>query len=423
MNVADSELVAGILVREGWGQARSMDEADVILFNTCTVRQHAEDRVLGRITSEARRKHAKPHLKIGILGCVAQRLGNSLLTDYPMIDLVVGTDQYLQLPRMLSMLDNWGARDSVETNPKQLYFDAHPLRQGRHSGFVTIMRGCDNYCSYCIVPHVRGHERSRITEDILMEVHHAGKGGFKDITLLGQNVNSYSYDGVGFPELLVRVNKVPTIRRVRFITSHPKDLSDVLIGAMAELDKVCEHIHLPMQAGDDTILQRMNRGYTSGHYLGLVEKLRAAAPGIAVTSDIMCGFPGETEEQFQRTFDLMEQIRFDYAYTFKYSPREGTAAADMSDQVPEEVRLERLNRLIDLQSRITTEVYREQIGTVKEVFVEQTSKKSDEELSGRSRDSKIVVFPGHAGRISDFVKVRITEASGWTLRGEALDNE
>jgi tRNA-2-methylthio-N6-dimethylallyladenosine synthase len=320
MNVSDSETVAGILVREGWGRAASMDDADLILFNTCTVRQHAEDRVIGRITTEAQRKAQKPHLKIGVLGCVAQRLGESLIEQYPMIDLVVGTDQYLQLPRMLNMLDYWGVRTSTEENDQQLYFDTHPVRGGRFSAFVTIMRGCNNYCSYCIVPYVRGRERSRIPDDIIMEVHQAGQSGFKDITLLGQNVNSYCYNEVRFPELLGRLNHVRTIRRLRFVTSHPKDLSDGLVEAMATLDKVCEHIHLPLQAGDDEILARMNRGYTAQHYLRLVEKLRAAVPGIAITTDIMCGFPGETEEQFRHTMELMETVRFDYAYTFKYSP-------------------------------------------------------------------------------------------------------
>jgi tRNA-2-methylthio-N6-dimethylallyladenosine synthase len=282
------------------------------------------------------------------------------------------------------------------------------------------MRGCNNFCSYCIVPYVRGRERSRPYQEILEEIWQAGNQGFKDITLLGQNVNSYHYNDVDFPSLLQQTANVDSIRRLRFVTSHPKDLSPKLIDVMASEDKVCEHLHLPLQSGSDAMLQRMNRRYNAEHYYHLITKLRAAIPDIAITTDVMVGFPGETESDFLATYNLMKKIRFDYAFTFKFSPREGTPAAKMENQVDENIKLKRLQALIQLQNTITLEKYREQIGKVKEVYVEQVSKKNEFELSGRTRDNKIAVFPGDKSMVGEFVRIKIVDATGWTLKGEKI---
>lgn len=420
MNVADSELVASILNTKDNQIVNKIADADVILFNTCSVRQHAEDRVLGRISNEMSRKKEKD-VKIGVIGCMAQRLGKKLNKLNSKIDFVVGVDQYKQLPQIINPRnDNLDFESKTAVNDDEIYEDIYPLHTGELNAFVTIMRGCNNFCSYCIVPYTRGRERSRPIDDILKEIKKTGERGFKDITLLGQNVNSYQYNNINFAELLRQVNKIETIERIRFVTSHPKDLSDEVIQVMAESDKVCEHLHLALQSGDNAILKRMNRGYTAEHFLNITKKLRKAMPEIAITTDLIAGFPGETNSQFQKTYDLMKNIEFDYAFTFKYSPRKGTKAAEFKDQIDEKIRLERLQKLIKLQEEITLKKYREQIGKTKEIYVEQVSKKSDAEMAGKSRDFKITVFPGNKSLIGKFVKVKITDAVGWTLKGKII---
>lgn len=420
MNVADSELVASILNTKDNQIVNKIADADVILFNTCSVRQHAEDRVLGRISNEMSRKKEKD-VKIGVIGCMAQRLGKKLNKLNSKIDFVVGVDQYKQLPQIINPRnDNLDFESKTAVNDDEIYEDIYPLHTGELNAFVTIMRGCNNFCSYCIVPYTRGRERSRPIDDILKEIKKTGEKGFKDITLLGQNVNSYQYNNINFAELLRQVNKIETIERIRFVTSHPKDLSDEVIQVMAESDKVCEHLHLALQSGDNAILKRMNRGYTAEHFLNITKKLRKAMPEIAITTDLIAGFPGETNSQFQKTYDLMKNIEFDYAFTFKYSPRKGTKAAEFKDQIDEKIRLERLQKLIKLQEEITLKKYREQIGKTKEIYVEQVSKKSDAEMAGKSRDFKITVFPGNKSLIGKFVKVKITDAVGWTLKGKII---
>lgn len=421
MNVADSELVASILKDDKLSVVTDIADADVIIFNTCSVRQHAEDRVLGRISNEMSRKRDKRNLKIGVIGCMAQRLDAKLNDLNSNIDFVVGVDQYKHLPKIIAdLFEEPDFKCNTDVDDTEIYKDIYPIHTGEFNAFVTIMRGCNNFCSYCIVPYTRGRERSRPIEDIINEITKIGQKGFMDVTLLGQNVNSYNYKSINFAELLRQVNKINTIKRVRFVTSHPKDLSDEVIQVMAESEKVCEHLHLAMQSGDDEILAKMNRGYTAQHFLDITRKLRKAMPDIAITTDIIAGFPGETEEQFQRTFDLMKKIQFDYAFTFKYSPRTGTKAADYTDQIVEETRLERLQKLIELQQDITTAKYQEQIGKTKEIYVEQVSKKSENEMAGKSRDFKITVFPGDKSLIGTFVKVKITDAVGWTLKGEMI---
>lgn len=421
MNVSDSELVRSILKSDKFSVVEDIADADVIIFNTCSVRQHAEDRVLGRINNEMSRKKQK-NLKIGVIGCMAQRLDKKLNEMNSNIDFVVGVDQYKKLPEIITDLFNEeDFKCNAIVNDNEIYKDIYPIHTGKFNAFVTIMRGCNNFCSYCIVPYTRGRERSRPTEDIINEITKIGEKGFKDVTLLGQNVNSYNYKNVNFAELLRQVNKIDSIKRIRFVTSHPKDLSDEVIHVMAESEKVCEHLHLAMQSGNDDILYRMNRGYTSQHFLDITNKLRKAMPDIAITTDIIAGFPGETDEQFQKTYDIMKKIQFDYAFTFKYSPRTGTKAAEFTDQIQEEVRLTRLQKLINLQQEITTLKYKEQIGKIKEIYVEQVSKKSDKEMAGKSRDFKITVFPGDKSLIGKFVKVKITDAVGWTLKGKLIN--
>ncbi|MCK5052551.1 MAG: tRNA (N6-isopentenyl adenosine(37)-C2)-methylthiotransferase MiaB [Candidatus Cloacimonetes bacterium] len=422
MNVADSELVRSILKSVKLSVVEDIADADVIIFNTCSVRQHAEDRVLGRINNEMSRKRNKKNLKIGVIGCMAQRLDKKLNEMNSNIDFVVGVDQYKKLPEIITdLFDEDDFKCNTLVDDKEIYKDIYPIHTGKFNAFVTIMRGCNNFCSYCIVPYTRGRERSRLTADIINEITKIGEKGFNDVTLLGQNVNSYNYKNVNFAELLRRVNKIDSIKRIRFVTSHPKDLSDEVIQVMAESEKVCEHLHLAMQSGDDEILAKMNRGYTSQHFLNITKKLRKAMPNIAITTDIIAGFPGETDEQFQKTYDLMKKIQFDYAFTFKYSPRTGTKAAEFIDHLPEEIRLARLQKLIELQQDITTLKYKEQIGKIKEIYVEQVSKKSDKEMAGKSRDFKITVFPGDRSLIGKFVKVKITDAVGWTLKGELIN--
>jgi len=421
MNVSDSELVQSILERKNHTVTANIDEADVIIFNTCSVRQRAEDRVMGRINNEMARKKEHKNLKIGVIGCMAQRLGEDLKISNSAIDFVIGVDQYKKLPQILDNLaSNASFKSEVEVDDSEVYAELYPHHKGEQNAFVTIMRGCNNFCSYCIVPYTRGRERSRPIEDILNEIKQVGQEGFKDVTLLGQNVNSYNYQDVNFAELLRRANQIKEIKRLRFVTSHPKDLSDEVIRVMAESDKICEHLHLALQSGDNDILTAMNRGYTAEHYFEIVQKLRAAMPEIAITTDIIAGFPGESEEQFQKTYDLMQKIEFDYAFTFKYSPRAGTKAADFKNQIAEDIRLSRLQKLIKLQEKITLNKYQQQIGKIKEIYVSQISKKDANELAGKSRDFKITVFLGSPELIGKFVKVKIVDAVGWTLKGEML---
>lgn len=422
MNVADSEMVAGLLIEYGYELTEDIDNADIIIFNSCTVRQHAEDRVIGRITQEGSRKKKKPDLIIGLIGCVAQRCGEELLQKIDCLDFAVGTAQYRNLPKIIKIcLSNRCSISLLKANHKENYSDISPYRKKGVNAFVTIMRGCNNFCSYCIVPYVRGRERSRNHIEILKEIENAGNEGYKDITLLGQNVNSYKDDNIDFPTLLKMASRIDSIRRLRFVTSHPKDLTEKLIDIMASEEKICEHLHLPLQSGSDKILEKMNRGYTAEKYLSIIEKLRNTIPDVALTTDVMAGFPEETEKDFADTYNLMKKIRFDYAFTFKYSPREGTASANSRvnrGQIDEKICLERLQKLITLQEKITYEKYQEQIGRIVEVYVEQVSKKNKSDLSGKTRDNKITVFPGEKNLIGKFVKVKITDATGWTLKGK-----
>jgi tRNA-2-methylthio-N6-dimethylallyladenosine synthase len=419
MNVADSELVMTILNKNGFEKAADIFAADVILFNTCSVRQHAEDRVLGRINNEMKHKLNR-NVKIGVIGCMAQRLGGELMQLSSGVDFVVGVDMYHKLPEIINSAFHQEMLSVIDINNEQVYPDIMPVHQDPLKAFVTIMRGCNNFCSYCIVPYTRGRERSRPYEEILEDVKLAAQQGRQEVMLLGQNVNSYQYQDISFPLLLEKVNAVSGVKRIRFTTSHPKDLSDHLIEVMSASEKICQHFHLAMQSGDDEILQRMNRGYTASHYYNLITRLRKAMPEIAITTDVIAGFPGETEEQYQRTYDLMKAIEFDFAYMFKYSPRTGTKAADFTDQIQEKVRLARLQRLITQQEKITYKKYQEQIGKTREIYVEGISRKSEEEVAGKTKDFKVTVFPGTKEMIGKFINVKIIDAVGWTLKGKVI---
>jgi tRNA-2-methylthio-N6-dimethylallyladenosine synthase len=424
MNVSDSEIVNSILQENGFIEAVTIDEADIIIFNTCSVRQNAEERVLGRIRNEIARKILKPNLLIGVIGCMAQRLGDKLSKQANRVDFVVGVDNYRQLPQIIANSSKKGVlSDFTQQYADELYSEFKPVRKNNLNAFITIMRGCDNYCSYCIVPYLRGRERSRPSADILKEAETAGSEGYKDITLLGQNVNSYHWNNTDFSRLLSLLNKIETIERIRFITSHPKDLSPKLIETMAQCSKVCEHLHLPLQSGNDKVLKRMNRGYTYSHYREIVRTLRLSIPDIAITTDLIAGFPGESDKDFSDTLEAMKEIRFDFAYMFRYSPREGTKAFLVNDDIPEQDKLARLESMINLQTEITREKYVAQIGKTVEVFVEKTSKKSAAELAGKTRDFKIVVFSGKEDLIGSFQKLKIVDAAGWTLKGNLLNAE
>ena len=413
MNIADSELIASILTEAGHQEVYQIEEADLLLFNTCSVRSHAENRVLGRIQSEKFRKKTKPSLKIGVVGCMAQRIGKGLIEEKIDIDFVVGVDQYHNLPEIIQKIDNKQYLLDLDSN--QIYKGVQPLYHSDYSAYITIMRGCNNFCSYCIVPYVRGRERSRPWQDIVQETIFAGKQGRKEITLLGQNVNSYLHLDKNFPGLLRKLNEVDEIYRIRFITSHPKDLSDELIEVMATSAKVCEHIHLPIQSGNNKILQAMNRKYTVEHYLELINKLRKSISDIAITTDIMTGFPGETENDFRHTLKLLEEIGFDDAFCYKFSPRSGTAAANLPNQIPEQERLERLQRMIDLQRNITLKKNKDQIGRTVEIYVESFSKKSTDQVCGKTRDFKMAVLPGTKIDFGTLKKVEVKDATASTL--------
>lgn len=413
MNVADSELVTSILINAGFEAVKDINHAELIIFNTCSVRKHAEDRVLGRISNEKHRKQAKPDLKIAVIGCMAQRVGDTLVKNEIGVDYVIGVDQYHDLPRILSHDTDEHVFTTMDT--EQTYPGIMPKHGNQTCGFVTIMRGCNNFCTYCIVPYVRGRERSRSFREVYADVFAAADNGLRDITLLGQNVNSYFSDSHDFPALLDELCAIDNLSRLRFMTSHPKDLSDRLIDVMAKNHKICNHIHLPLQSGDNEILNKMNRNYSIEHYFTLVSKLRNAMPDIAITTDLIAGFPSESDAQFANNLSAMREIGFDFAFCFKFSPREGTTASDMHNQVIEAVRLSRLQQMIDLQRKITLDKFSAMIGREVEVYVEGLSKKSAAQISGKTDDFKIAVLTGSEKQIGTLVRARVIAATAGTL--------
>ena len=426
MNDHDAEKLSGMLQTCGFSPAPSKEEATLLLFNTCCVREHAEKRVFGNIGALKKRKEDEPGLLIGVCGCMMQQreVAERLFKRFPFVDLVFGTHELHHFPLLLSRTLAGERVFSVRESDGEIAEGLPVVRGGSFSTFVTIMYGCNNFCSYCIVPYVRGRERSRAPENIVAEVRSLAERGFREITLLGQNVNSYAYadDGVDFPELLRRVSTVEGIERIRFMTSHPKDLSPRLIEAMATLPKVCNHIHLPVQSGSNRILSEMNRRYTREKYLGLVEDIRAAVEGVELTTDIIVGFPGETEEDFEETLALVRQVGFSAAYTFMYSPRLGTRAAEMENQVPEEVKKDRLLRLNACSAEQLKVGNRKYIGQEGTVLVEGCDRREKAPMAyGKLTNFKMVYFPGDAGLIGSMRHVRITGIQNNSLIGELVE--
>ncbi len=421
MNVRDSETIAGMFDEMGFLPAPSREEADIVLYNTCCVRENAENRALGNVIWLKELKKIKPEMLICVGGCMMQEEGvaQSLEARYPFIDLIFGTHNLHRLPEFLyrALCERQPVVEVAQDSDGVIAEGLPVRRTNRFSAFINVMYGCNNFCSYCIVPYVRGRERSRAVGDILEEARRLVDDGVREITLLGQNVNSYQGGGGAFADLLYRLDRLG-VSRIRFMTSHPKDLSDELIGAYGALSSLCKQLHLPVQAGSDRILTRMNRGYTREKYLRLVEKLRAASPEIGLTSDIIVGFPGETAQEFEETLSLVEAVRFDAAFTFIYSPRPGTRAADMPDDTPAAEKTARIERLIALQRSITAQILKGQVGSVQEVLVEGAAARDKGWISGKTDRGHMVNFPGNielAGRMAD---VKIASAGRNTLRGQ-----
>ena len=426
MNVADSEVVASIMEMAGYQLTEKLEEADAIFVNTCSVRDNAEQRVLGRLRffQSLRRKK---RLIIGVLGCMAERIKEDLIKDYH-VDLVAGPDSYMDLPNLVGAVERGEKAINVELSTQETYKDVIPLKlPGVHiSGFVSIMRGCNNFCSYCIVPYTRGRERSRDVESILREIRDMREKGFKEVTLLGQNVNSYAYQQgermIDFPRLLELVAQEAPEMRVRFTTSHPKDMSDETLHVIAAYDNLCKAIHLPAQSGSSRILKIMNRKYTREWYLDRIAAIRRVLPDCAISTDLFCGFHSETEEDYEETLSLMREVGYDSAFLFKYSERPGTyAAKHLADDVPEEVKIRRLQGMIDLQNKLSEESNRRDIGKEFEVLVEGFSKRSREQLFGRTSQNKVVIFDKRDYCVGQFVRVKIVGASSATLFGEPCE--
>lgn len=427
MNVADSEVIASVMQMAGYSVAETLEEADAVFMNTCSIRDNAEQRILNRLEFFHSMKKKKRHLIVGVLGCMAERVKDDLI-EHHHVDLVVGPDAYLTLPELIAAVEAGEKAINVELSTTETYRDVLPSRIcGNHiSGFVSIMRGCNNFCTYCIVPYTRGRERSRDVESILNEVSDLAKKGYKEITLLGQNVNSYSFeqaDGsvVTFPALLRMVaESVPQIR-IRFTTSHPKDMTDETLEVIAQVPNVCKHIHLPVQSGSSRILKLMNRKYTREWYLDRVAAIKRIVPDCGLTTDIFSGFHSETEEDHQESLSLMEICGYDSAFMFKYSERPGTyASKHLEDNVPEEVKIARLNEIITLQTRLSLQSNSQCVGNVYEVLVEGVSKRSREQLFGRTEQNRVIVFDRGTYKVGDFVKVKVLEAGSATLKGVAV---
>ena len=424
MNFSDSELVESLLSQAGLEPAGSAEQADLVLINTCGVREHAEQRVLSRIDQLKNRKEHSPHKLLAVIGCMAQRIGEDILAKAPWVDLVVGPDGYRKIPGLIKELvsDDHPQLSALDFVTSETYDDMTPRRKVPWSAWVPITRGCDKFCSYCIVPYVRGRERSLDPAAVERQVRSFVAEGAVEIVLLGQNVNSYKYGDTDFAGLLRRLEQVKGLRWIRFLTSHPRDLSDRIIAAMAECSKVCEHLHLPVQSGSDRVLKLMNRSYTRAYYLERAAYLREKVPGIALTADILVGFPGEYERDFQDTVSLMNEVRFDYAYTFKYSPRPGTAASSLADSVPPEVRACRLQEVIELQLTHTRQALNKLRGKSMEVLLVARAKSGQGKLQGKTRTHFNIFLPAEDSYLGKIVPARVTGNTGMNLLGEMLES-
>lgn len=426
MNVGDSEIVVSIMQQEGYVYTDQEEEADVILINTCSIRDNAEQRIWGRLAEMKRLRKNRPALVVGIIGCMAGRLREKLVEGPAGVDVVAGPDAYRDLPRLVREAEAGGRGINVLLSTEETYAEIAPVRLDKNgvSAFVSIMRGCNNFCSYCVVPYTRGRERSRDPETILSEVRSLFDNGYREVTLLGQNVNSYRVGEVDFPELLRRTAQVSPLLRIRFATSHPKDMSDRLLEVMASMPNICRSIHLPAQSGATSMLERMNRKYTRAWYLDRIAAIRRYMPDCGITTDLIAGFSGETGEEHAQTLSLMREVGYDFAFMFKYSERPGTfASKHLPDDVPDEVKSRRLQEIIALQNELGLESYRRDVGKEFEVLVEGVSKRNPEQLSGRTSQNKVVVFDRSSHRVGDYVRVRITGCTSATLFGEEIKSE
>ena len=427
MNVADSEVVAAIMDTAGYELTEKQEDADVMLLNTCSIRDNAEQKIYSRLREiNSRRRGGKSafarRVTVGVIGCMAERVGERLIADYG-VDFVAGPDAYLDIPGLLGQTEAGQKAINVELSTTETYRDIIPSRIGRSvTGFVSIMRGCNNFCSYCVVPYTRGRERSRDVESIMGEVSDLRQRGYKEVTLLGQNVNSYKFGDIGFPRLLDMVASEFSDMRIRFTTSHPKDMSDETLEVIARHDNLCKFIHLPVQSGSDRILKLMNRRYTRAWYLDRIASIRRILPDAAIGTDVFCGFHSETEDDHKMTLSLMEEVGFDTAFMFKYSERGGTyASKHLPDDIPEDVKVRRLNEIISLQQGLSLISNRREIGKVREVLIEGYAHRSQDQMFGRTSQYKTVVLSRQGRHIGELVNVRITDATAATLLGEVVE--
>tara|TARA_Y100000588_G_scaffold47557_1_gene44823 strand:+ start:404 stop:1687 length:1284 start_codon:yes stop_codon:yes gene_type:complete len=422
MNVSDSELVESILIREGYNAIDSPDRADLLFINTCSIREHAEDKVHSLLGRYNIMKKNNPSMIIGVLGCMAQSLKHDILENKPYVDIVLGPDSYRRLPELLNRhkVNNKSLVDT-QLSRFEIYDDLFPSRKEGVNAWITIMRGCDKFCTFCIVPFTRGRERSRSINGIVNEVKNAVNNGFSEVTLLGQNVNSYKYKDENFATLLENVAKVSGLKRLRYTSPHPQDISLELLDVMSKYDNICNSIHLPLQSGSDRILKRMNRTYTRKHFIDLAINIRKKLPNAGISTDIIVGFPGETEENFLNTLRVMDEVKFDSAFTFKYSPRKGTKALEYEDQVSEAVKQKRLEELILLQKSHTELRNQSFIGKIEKVLIEKESKRNSSKWAGRTDSNKWVIFDKQNAKIKDIVPVLITQSKDITLHGKIMN--
>ncbi len=428
MNVADSEVVASVMETVGYMLWDKITEADAIIVNTCSIRDNAEQKVIGRLQYFASLRKKNKHLVVGVIGCMAERMKEELINNFG-VDFVAGPDSYLDLPNLVSSVEAGAKAINVELSTTETYKDVMPARIGKSiSGFVSIMRGCNNFCSYCIVPYTRGRERSREVNSIIAEVKDLESRGYKEVTLLGQNVNSYKFEDengvVDFPALLEKVALAVPDMRIRFTTSHPKDMSDATLEVIAKYDNLCKFIHLPVQSGSNAILKSMNRKYTREWYLDRIAAIRRILPDAAIGTDVFCGFHGETLEDHAQTLSLMRECAFDQAFMFKYSERPGTfASKHLPDNISEEEKVRRLNEIIALQIELSLESNKRDVGKTFEVLIDGFSKRSRDKFCGRSSQNKVIVFPKEGHKIGDIVRVMVHEATSATLIGEIVENK
>lgn len=420
MNVADTEVVLGVMNEVGYKPIKEAAEADLILINTCSVRDNAEHRAHQRVSELKEHKRRNPNVLIGVLGCMAERLRTSLMEKNNLVDLVVGPDEYRKLPKLVEDAYAGQRGIAVKLSRVENYDDITPLRTEGISAWISVMRGCDKFCTFCVVPFTRGRERSRTLKSVVEEVYKLSAQGYKEVTLLGQNVNSYHDGQFDFADLLAAVAQVDSTMRIRYTTSHPQDMSDKLIETMARFKNICKYVHLPVQSGSNRILKLMNRTYTIEHYLRLMEKIRLAMPGVSFSTDIITGFPTETDEDHRMTLDVMKQVRYDGAYMFKYSPRENTKAWEMGDDVVDEIKTERLNEIISLQEEISNDINQSLLGETVEVLVERDSSRSVDDLLGRTDTNKKTLFPREDACVGEYRKVKIHRANAHTLFGKLI---